>query len=66
ISYQLSTAVAQSDSAFVIDPITGEIKLTRGLDFEAAQTHEFRIRARDSGGLTAICKVLVEVVDVND
>ncbi|NXA76356.1 PCDA1 protein, partial [Thryothorus ludovicianus] len=42
------------------------IKLTKPLDFEAAQTHEFRVRATDGGGLSAICKVLVEVVDVND
>ncbi|NWH87298.1 PCDBD protein, partial [Aegithalos caudatus] len=66
ISYELSQAVGQSDSAFVIDPITGEIKLTKPLDFEAAQTHELSVRARDGGGLSAICKVLVEVVDVND
>ncbi|KAM4763918.1 protocadherin beta-15-like [Cyanocitta cristata] len=66
ISYQLSQAVGQSDSAFVIDPITGEIKLTKPLDFEAAQTHELSVRARDGGGLSAICKVLVEVLDVND
>ncbi|XP_059339586.1 protocadherin beta-15-like [Ammospiza nelsoni] len=66
ISYQLSQAADQSDSAFVIDPITGEIKITKPLDFEAAQTHELSVRARDDGGLSAICKVLVEVVDVND
>uniref|UniRef100_A0A8C3MA52 Uncharacterized protein n=1 Tax=Geospiza parvula TaxID=87175 RepID=A0A8C3MA52_GEOPR len=66
ITYQLSQAVGQSDSAFVIDPITGEIKLTKPLDFEAAQMHELSVRARDGGGLSAICKVLVEVVDVND
>ncbi|XP_030139512.2 protocadherin beta-15-like [Taeniopygia guttata] len=66
ISYQLSQAVGQSDSAFVIDPITGEIKLTKPLDFEAAETHELIVRATDGGGLSAICKVLVEVVDVND
>ncbi|XP_068885410.1 uncharacterized protein [Aphelocoma coerulescens] len=66
ISYQLSQAVGQRDSAFVIDPITGEIKLTKPLDFEEAETHELSVRARDGGGLSAICKVLVEVVDVND
>ncbi|XP_063269577.1 protocadherin beta-4-like [Prinia subflava] len=66
ISYQLSQAGGQSDSAFVIDPRTGEIKLTKPLDFEAAQTHELSVRAKDGGGLSAICKVLVEVVDVND
>ncbi|NWV25460.1 PCDBF protein, partial [Origma solitaria] len=66
ISYQLSQAVGQSDSAFVIDPTTGEIKLTKPLDFEDSEQHELRVRARDGGGLSAICKVLVEVVDVND
>ncbi|NXI08335.1 PCDB4 protein, partial [Irena cyanogastra] len=66
ISYQLSQAAGQSDSAFVIDPITGEIKLTKPLDFEVSEHHELRVRARDGGGLSAICKVLVEVVDVND
>ncbi|XP_066416458.1 protocadherin beta-15-like [Molothrus aeneus] len=66
ISYQLNEVVSQSDSVFVIDPITGEIKLTKPLDFEAAQMHELIVRATDGGGLSAICKVLVEVVDVND
>ncbi|KAL9836556.1 protocadherin beta-15-like [Geothlypis trichas] len=66
ITYQLSQAGSQRDSAFVIDPTTGEIKLTKPLDFEEADTHELSVRARDGGGLSAICKVLVEVVDVND
>ncbi|XP_014166940.1 protocadherin beta-15-like, partial [Geospiza fortis] len=66
ISYQLNEVVGQIDSAFVIDPIIGEIKLTKPLDFETAHTHELTVRAIDGGGLSAICKVLVEVVDVND
>ncbi|XP_065500025.1 protocadherin beta-15-like [Caloenas nicobarica] len=66
ISYQFSQAVGQSDSAFVIDPVSGEIKLTKPLDFEATENHELTVQAKDGGGLSAICKVLVEVVDVND
>ncbi|NXM76048.1 PCDBF protein, partial [Serilophus lunatus] len=66
ISYQFSQAVSQSESAFVIDPRSGEIQLTKPLDFEAAQTHELSVRATDGGGLSAICKVVVEVLDVND
>ncbi|NXH79503.1 PCDB8 protein, partial [Hydrobates tethys] len=66
ISYQFSQAVGRSHSAFVIDPTSGEIKLTKPLDFEAAENHELSVRATDGGGLSAICKVLVEVVDVND
>ncbi|XP_062358017.1 protocadherin beta-15-like [Cinclus cinclus] len=66
ISYELSDTVGQSDTAFEIDPKSGEIKLTKPLDFEAAESHELSVRATDGGGLSAICKVLVEVVDVND
>ncbi|OPJ88333.1 hypothetical protein AV530_008304 [Patagioenas fasciata monilis] len=66
ISYQFSQAVSQTDSAFVIDPVSGEIKLSKPLDFETAERYELSVRATDGGGLSAICKVLVEVVDVND
>ncbi|XP_023803011.1 protocadherin beta-15-like, partial [Cyanistes caeruleus] len=66
ISYQFSQAVGQTESAFLIDAISGEIRITKPLDYEAAQSHELSVRARDGGGLSAICKVLVAVVDVND
>ncbi|KFV43823.1 Protocadherin beta-15, partial [Tyto alba] len=66
ITYEFSQAVGQSNSAFGIDPVSGEIKLTTPLDYEAAESHELSVRATDGGGLSAICKVLVEVVDVND
>ncbi|XP_065705181.1 protocadherin beta-15-like [Patagioenas fasciata] len=66
ISYEFSQTVSPSDSAFVIDHVSGEIKLTKPLDFETVENHELSVRATDGGGLSAICKVLVEVVDVND
>ncbi|KAM9266055.1 LOW QUALITY PROTEIN: protocadherin beta-15-like [Cariama cristata] len=66
ISYHFSQVDDQTKSAFIIDPMSGEIKLTKPLDFEAAQNHEFSVQATDGGGLSAICRVLVEVVDVND
>ncbi|NWS50644.1 PCDBE protein, partial [Probosciger aterrimus] len=66
ISYQFSQAGGQSHSAFEIDSMSGEIKLTKSLDFEAAENHELSVTATDGGGLSAICRVLVEVVDVND
>ncbi|XP_027653071.2 protocadherin beta-15-like [Falco cherrug] len=66
ISYKFSQTVGQRDSAFAIDLTSGEIKLTKPLDFEVAKNHELSVRATDGGGLSAICKVLVEVLDVND
>uniref|UniRef100_A0A8C2YB41 Cadherin domain-containing protein n=1 Tax=Coturnix japonica TaxID=93934 RepID=A0A8C2YB41_COTJA len=66
ISYQFSQAVGQSHTSFMIEPSSGEIRITKPLDFEVAQKHELSVRAVDGGGLSALCKVLVEVMDVND
>ncbi|NXB63097.1 PCDBF protein, partial [Struthidea cinerea] len=66
ITYQFTQAVSETDNPFTIDSMSGEIKIAKPLDFEAAETHELSVRATDGGGLSAICKVLVEVVDVND
>ncbi|XP_031411493.1 putative protocadherin beta-18 [Meleagris gallopavo] len=66
ISYQFSQAAVQILSAFIIDPSSGEIRITKPLDYEVAQKHEFSVRAVDGGRLSALSKVLVEVVDVND
>ncbi|NWJ03634.1 PCDB8 protein, partial [Crypturellus undulatus] len=66
ISYSFSQALDQSHSVFEIDAQSGEIRVTQPLDFEAVQKHELSVRATDGGGLSALCKVLVEVVDVND
>ncbi|XP_063205474.1 LOW QUALITY PROTEIN: protocadherin alpha-2-like [Chroicocephalus ridibundus] len=49
-------------------PQTGEIRLSRTLDFEEVSIFDFRIEARDKGSppLSGHCKVVLEVLDVND
>ncbi|XP_054372454.1 protocadherin alpha-13-like [Molothrus ater] len=51
-----------------INPNTGEIHLTAPLDFEEVSVFDFRIEARDKGtlALSGHCKVVLEVLDVND
>ncbi|OXB64941.1 hypothetical protein ASZ78_007344 [Callipepla squamata] len=49
-----------------IDPKSGEIRVMISLDFETTQKYEFSVRAVDGGGLSSMCKVVVEVLDVND
>ncbi|XP_021239008.1 protocadherin beta-15-like, partial [Numida meleagris] len=66
ISYQFSQAVGQSQSAFTINNKNGEIRARQPLDFEASQKHELSVQATDGGGLSALCHVLIEVVDEND
>ncbi|PWA28980.1 hypothetical protein CCH79_00020961, partial [Gambusia affinis] len=53
---------------FEIDSETGEIAVKGNIDFELNPSFEIRVQAADKGNppLTAQCKVLVEVVDVND
>ncbi|NWU88288.1 PCDAC protein, partial [Onychorhynchus coronatus] len=51
-----------------INPKTGAIHLTGALDFEEVNIFDFRIEARDQGtpSLSGHCKVVLEVLDVND
>ncbi|NXC22696.1 PCDA1 protein, partial [Corythaeola cristata] len=51
-----------------VNPKTGEIRLMDALDFEEVSVFDFRIEARDKGTppLSSHCKVVVEVLDVND
>ncbi|KAK0681329.1 PCDAB protein, partial [Pygoscelis papua] len=53
---------------FVLNPKTGEIRLTGALDFEDVRSYEIQIEATDKGTppLSGHCKVVVEVLDVND
>ncbi|XP_059681603.1 protocadherin alpha-6-like [Gavia stellata] len=69
VVYQIDTLVPPSASdVFSIDDKTGEIRLTGALDFEAVTFYDLHIKAKDKGTppLSGHCKVVVEVVDVND
>ncbi|CAI9582091.1 unnamed protein product [Staurois parvus] len=64
-SPQVSPEVRQ---LFKIDPKSGRLTLEGQVDFETKQTYEFDVQAQDLGPnpLTATCKVIVHVIDVND
>ncbi|XP_071426406.1 protocadherin alpha-2-like isoform X6 [Pithys albifrons albifrons] len=53
---------------FLLNPVTGEIRLTGRLDYEDIRSYEIQIEATDKGTppLSGHCKVVVEVMDVND
>ncbi|XP_049897650.1 protocadherin alpha-3-like [Epinephelus moara] len=53
---------------FEIESQTGVIKVKGNVDFEEKKAFEIRVEASDKGQppMSAHCKVLVEVVDVND
>ncbi|XP_030813557.1 LOW QUALITY PROTEIN: protocadherin alpha-6-like [Camarhynchus parvulus] len=69
ISYSLQM-LSQQDGrdVFRIDRTSGEIRLTGDLDFEDVNLYRLQVDATDKGTppLSGHCKVVVEVLDVND
>ncbi|XP_067112851.1 protocadherin alpha-2-like [Osmerus mordax] len=59
---------AKEYELFSIDPVSGEISVIGDLDYEKNVGFELRVQAADQGQppKTTQCKVLVEVIDVND
>ncbi|NXH88446.1 PCDA1 protein, partial [Edolisoma coerulescens] len=53
---------------FTVDENKGEIRLQGKLDYEEMDSYEIPVEARDKGSppLSGHCKVVLEVLDVND
>ncbi|XP_058505635.1 protocadherin beta-16-like isoform X12 [Solea solea] len=66
ISYSISNMLDYTPGMFEINKETGDVILTGKVDYEKSRSFEVHIRAIDHGGLTALCKLLVDVLDIND
>uniref|UniRef100_A0A8C4MJJ1 Protocadherin beta 3 n=1 Tax=Equus asinus TaxID=9793 RepID=A0A8C4MJJ1_EQUAS len=66
LSYAFFHASEEIRKTFRLDPITGDIQLVKYLNFEAINTYEIDIEAKDGGGLSGKSTVIIQVVDVND
>uniref|UniRef100_A0A8D2JDV5 Protocadherin gamma-C3 n=1 Tax=Varanus komodoensis TaxID=61221 RepID=A0A8D2JDV5_VARKO len=53
---------------FHVDPVSGEVRVNGTLDYEEASFYEIYVQASDRGPvpMSGHCKVLVQIVDVND
>ncbi|NXQ32029.1 PCDAB protein, partial [Alaudala cheleensis] len=69
ISYSLQILFPQNErDVFRIDKNSGEIRLIGDLDFEDVSLYRLQVDATDQGNppLSGHCKVVLEVLDVND
>ncbi|XP_055668809.1 protocadherin beta-16-like [Falco peregrinus] len=66
VRYAFTQTLERSRQLFELNPATGEIRVAGNLDFEEAKMHKMVVKAMDGGGLSAHCKVQVEVLDMND
>ncbi|KAK9968205.1 hypothetical protein ABG768_002540 [Culter alburnus] len=55
-------------NVFDINPVTGELVVSKNLDYETSTSYKIDIRARDKGSLAmeGHCRVQVNVLDIND
>ncbi|KAM3867185.1 protocadherin gamma-A11-like [Diretmus argenteus] len=66
ITYYFSDLNSGLTDVFSVDEKTGVILVTGLIDYEKNKNYEFRVEAKDQGGLTDSSNVVIEVVDVND
>ncbi|XP_070693398.1 protocadherin beta-16-like [Pempheris klunzingeri] len=66
ITYSITNTLDDVRHMFEVNEDNGEVKLIGRLDYEKKRNFQINIRAMDNGGLTDSCKVIVDVVDIND
>ncbi|XP_056373093.1 protocadherin gamma-B5-like isoform X29 [Hyla sarda] len=66
ITYSISYIPKNANQIFSIDSINGDIKIIGNLDYEASDSYEMTVEAKDGGGLVTHCKVAIQVIDIND
>ncbi|XP_054840768.1 protocadherin beta-16-like [Eublepharis macularius] len=66
ITYSFSQVPDNIQRIFNLNKYTGELTVAENIDYEINQNYAINIKATDGGGLSAYCKVIVEVEDRND
>ncbi|XP_075959316.1 protocadherin beta-15-like [Anarhichas minor] len=66
ITYSFSHLSDKMGGAIEINPLSAEVRLTGVIDYEEASTHELDVQAKDGGGQASHCKLIIDVIDVND
>ncbi|XP_060109618.1 protocadherin beta-16-like isoform X3 [Heteronotia binoei] len=66
ITYSFGQVPENVLRSFKLNKQTGELTVAGTIDYEEERSYEIKIKAIDGGGLSAYCKVIVEVEDRND
>ncbi|XP_042275306.1 protocadherin beta-16-like isoform X22 [Thunnus maccoyii] len=66
ITYSISSILDHGRGLFEINDESGEVRLKGNVDYEKARTFQINIRASDEGGLVDSCKVIIDIIDMND
>ncbi|XP_053501626.1 protocadherin beta-16-like isoform X45 [Ictalurus furcatus] len=66
VTYYISNNDEDVNEMFIIHQNSGDLTLKGQGDFEKTSHYELDVQARDQGGLSDSCKVIIDVLDIND
>ncbi|XP_028838508.1 protocadherin beta-16-like isoform X48 [Denticeps clupeoides] len=66
VTYAIRHAGDSEHGLFNIDEISGDITVSAEIDYEKTKKYELNIEAKDHGGLTDSCMVIIDIIDMND
>uniref|UniRef100_A0A8C3YWE4 Cadherin domain-containing protein n=1 Tax=Catagonus wagneri TaxID=51154 RepID=A0A8C3YWE4_9CETA len=66
IYYYFRSTAQSTRHMFSLDEKTGMIKTNQSLDFEDIERYTMEVEAKDGGGLSTQCKVIIDILDEND
>ncbi|XP_076993351.1 protocadherin gamma-B6 isoform X4 [Tamandua tetradactyla] len=66
INYYFRSIAQSTRHVFSLDEKTGMIKNNQSLDFEDVQRYTMEVEAKDGGGISSQCKVIIDILDEND
>nr|CAI9688950.1 unnamed protein product [Rangifer tarandus platyrhynchus] len=66
INYYFRSTAQSTRHKFLLDEKTGMIKNNQSLDFEDIERYTMEVEAKDGGGLSSQCKVIIDILDEND
>ncbi|XP_051506086.1 protocadherin beta-16-like isoform X42 [Myxocyprinus asiaticus] len=66
IEYSIANMQDDARQLFDINKDNGQVSVVGVIDFENVHHYEINVQASDYGGLTDFCKVMVDVIDIND
>ncbi|XP_078810271.1 protocadherin gamma-A5 isoform X22 [Oryzias latipes] len=66
INYSISNNVEGILNLFEMHETKGELRLIGNVDYEHSKHYQLNIKAMDQGGLSDSCKIILDIVDLND
>ncbi|XP_048838480.1 protocadherin gamma-A11-like isoform X11 [Brienomyrus brachyistius] len=66
VTYSFRRMSETDSGVFEIDEKSGDIFVRGSIDFEQDKRYELNVEARDHGGFTDSCTVLIDITDMND